>query len=208
MKLANTKLKKGLLILGSILIIVPALIIIFISPITKYMVEKYSVKYTGRQVKMKWAYVNPFTGYVHFSDFKEFETQNDSIFFSADGVSANFSLSKMLSGTYEISSLTLDKPKGIIILNARIDFNFSDLIEKFKPDSIATSPPLHFNILNVKINDGIFYFHDTLIHIHYFIKDVNFESTGKWWNVDTIVGKISFDAGIGTGDIKANFSIN
>ncbi len=208
MKLANTKLKKTLLILGSILIIVPIIIIIFISPITKYMVEKYSVKYTGRQIKMKWAYVNPFTGYVHFSNFTVFEAQNDSTFFSADGVSANFSLPKMLSGTYEISSLTLDKPKGIIILNARNDFNFSDLIEKFKPDSISTGPPLHFNILNVKINDGLFYFHDTLIHIHYFIKDVNFESTGKWWNVDTIVGKISFAAGIGTGDMKANFSIN
>jgi hypothetical protein len=208
---SHKKLKRTLLIIGSILIIVPIFIIIFISPITKYMVEKYSVKYTGRQIKMDWAYVNPFTGHAHFSNFKVYEANGDSIFFSANGISVDFALRKMLSKTYEITNLVLDKPKGVIIVNERSKFNFSDLILRFasKADSTAPpAPPLHFNILNVKINDGTFYFISVLSKINYFIKDVNFETSGKWWNEDTVIGKVSFSSGIGTGDMKINFMIN
>src|SRR5580698_2698663 len=116
MKLANTKLKKRFLIAGIILIIIPTLIILFISPITKYIIERYSVKWTGRQVKMDWAYVNPFTGQIHFSNFKVYEATGDSIFFSAEGISADFALRKILSKTYEITGLEMDKPKGVVIL--------------------------------------------------------------------------------------------
>lgn len=71
---------------------------LFISPITKYLVEKYDLKYTGRQIKMDWAYVNPFTGYVHFSNLKIYEFHCDSLFFSSKGMSANINLSKLLNG--------------------------------------------------------------------------------------------------------------
>ena len=40
------------------------------------------------------------------------------------------------------------------------------------------------------------------------IKKVNFESTGMRWNVDTIAAKFSFLPGIGTGDVKGDFTIN
>lgn len=208
MKLANTKLKKRLLIAGIILILVPTIIIVFISPITKYLVEKYSVKYTGRKIKMDWAYVNPFTGYVHFSNFKVYEAVGDSIFFSSEGISVDFALRKILSKTYEITRLVLDKPKGTIILSNRV-LNFNDLILRFAANPAdSAKPPLHFNILNVKINDGTFYFRSILSKVNYFVKDVNLESSGKYWNIDTVVGKISFLSGIGTGDVAVNFTIN
>ena len=208
MKLANTKLKKRLLIAGIILILVPTIIIVFISPITKYLVEKYSVKYTGRKIKMDWAYVNPFTGYVHFSNFKVYEAVGDSIFFSSEGISVDFALRKILSKTYEITRLVLDKPKGTIILSNRV-LNFNDLILRFAANPAdSVKPPLHFNILNVKINDGTFYFRSILSKVNYFVKDVNLESSGKYWNIDTVVGKISFLSGIGTGDVAVNFTIN
>src|ERR1700679_3884246 len=132
--------KKALIILGIIFVLIPTLIIIFISPITKYVVEKYSIKYTGRQIKMNWAYVNPFTGHVHFNNLKVYEaapndssgrTYSDSIFFSAEGISVDFAMHKLLSKTYEITDLTLDKPKGTLILNKRNDFNFNDIILRF-----------------------------------------------------------------------------
>ncbi len=210
--------KKAFIILGIIFVLIPTLIIVFISPITKYVVEKYSIKYTGRQIKMNWAYVNPFTGHVHFNNFKIYEaapndssgrTYSDSIFFSAEGISADFAIRKLFSKIYEITDLTLDKPIGTLILNKRNDFNFNDIILRFdtgKTDS--TVPPTHFSLLNIKINDGIFYFHDTLIHINYFIKDVNFESSGKHWDNDTVNAKFSFSSGIGTGSVNGNFSIN
>jgi hypothetical protein len=180
-----------------------------ISPLTKYLVEKYDEKYTGRQITMDWAYVNPFTGYIHFNGLKIYELKSDSIFFSAEGVNANFEMLKLFSKRYEISKLTLDHPKGIVILNKK-DLNLDDLINKFSSnDTLKTkSEPVHFSILSIKINAGEFHYRDELIPVNYFIKEVSIESSGIRWNEDTIACEYSFLSGIGTGDMKGKFNIN
>ena len=212
MKKVNTKdgyqkLKKMMLIFISVIIIIVVVVVLFISPITKYLVEKYDKKYTGREITMDWAYTNPFTGYIHLSNLKIHELNSDSVFFSANGVSANFAMHKLFSKTYEISELTLNQPQGMIIQSNK-DFNFNDLIAKFTGDSDTAKAPVHFNILNIKINDGEFYYHDKIIPVSYSIKKVNFESTGKRWDVDTLVVKFSFLPGIGSGDMKGDFTID
>lgn len=183
--------------------------ILFISPITKYLVKKYDVEYTGRQITMGRSYVNPFTGYIHFSNFKINEEKSDSIFFSADDVGVNVAMFKLFSKTYEISKLTLNHPRGIIIQNKK-DFNFNGLVDKLslKGNSDTTKARVHFNILSVKISDGEFYYHEQLAPINYSIKKVNFESTGKRWDADTIAAQFSFLPGTGGGDIKGDFTIN
>ena len=124
--------KKLLISLLLTVVIVVTLVIIFISPIAKYLVQKYDTKYLGRQVTMDWAYVNPFTGYVHLDNLKIYEINSDSVFIKVSGVSANFSMSKLLSKTYEINSLYLDNPKGMIIRQNDV-FNFIDIIQRFSP---------------------------------------------------------------------------
>jgi hypothetical protein len=204
------KTKKILFISAGSIFIFVVIVIIFISPITKYLIEKYSVKYTGREITLDWAYVNPFTGYIHLNDLKIHESKSDSIFFSANGISVNFALLKLFSKTYEISSLTLDHPIASVIQGKNY-FNFDDLIEKFSPkDSVPkpAKPPLHFNLLDVKIKEGTFYYHEKQVPINYFIKKLNLESDGMRWNVDTIATKFSFSSGIGNGDIKGEFVMN
>jgi len=203
------KLKKTLIIFFSTIIIVAVVVILCISPITKYLVEKYDVKYTGRQIKMDWAYVNPFSGYIHFENLKIFELKSDSVFFSASGISANISMHKLLSKTYEIQELTIIKPYGIIIQNNQ-ELNFRDLIDRFstKSNSGKSSSPVRFNILKINIVDGQFYYSDKITPINYFLKKVNIESTGKRWDTDTIRAKFSFLSGVGGGGMKGNFTIN
>src|SRR5580692_1218906 len=103
MKSAKSRLKKIFLITAGIILLIVVVVILCISPITKYLVEKYSVKYTGRQIKMDWAYVNPFTGHIYLSNLKIYESlpadlseraNGDSIFLSMDGISVNFNLHK------------------------------------------------------------------------------------------------------------------
>ncbi|MEO8145986.1 MAG: DUF748 domain-containing protein [Bacteroidia bacterium] len=213
MGLKEKKTRKGwkkLLIIFSLVVVgFIVVVIIFISPITKYLVEKNDVKYFGREITMDWAYVNPFTGYIHFSNLKIYEHNSDSVFFSASGLSVNFAMSKLLSKTYEISSLALDQPYGIIVQNKK-HFNFSDLIEKFtsKEKQDTTKAPVHFNILDLEIKEGEFQFIDEVTPINYSIKKVNFKSTGKYWNVDSINGKFSFIPGTGSGDVSGNFMLN
>lgn len=206
------KLKKPLIITLISVVSIVALVIIFISPITKYLVEKYDVKYLGREVTMNWAYVNPFTGYVHFDDLKVQEEKSDSIFFSAEGISARLDLFKLWKKTYEINKLELTSPRFVIIQQDS-SFNFFDIIKRFSPDTTkkdrdTTAGPVHFNLLNIKINDGEVYYIDKKTPINYFIKKFEFESTGVYWDRDSIATKFSFVPGIGKGDMKAEFTIN
>ena len=215
MKIADTRLKKAFLIITASIIILMIVVIVLISPIAKYLVERYDQKYLGRQITMGWIYINPFTGFVHISNLKIYEsksqpslTDGDSIFFSAKGVSATFSMLKLLSKTIEISKITLDRPRGMVIQNNK-DLNFSDLIKLFTPEKPRTTPSrVHFNILRIKIIDGEFHYCDNQIPVNYFIKNVNIESQGKRWNSDTIAAKFSLLQGVGSGDIKGGFTIN
>ncbi|MCX6305961.1 MAG: DUF748 domain-containing protein [Bacteroidetes bacterium] len=215
MKIANTRFKKiTILVIGSVLLAV-IVIIILISPITKYIIEKYDEKYTGRQIELGWAYVNPFTGYIHLSNLVIYESKTlpavssgDSIFFSSKGVSANFALLKLLSKTIEITEITLDQPKGIVIQNEKL-LNFTDVIKFYTPKKPSTAPAsIHFSILGIHIINGEFHYREKRIPINYYIKNVNIESSGKRWNSDTIAARFSLLPGTGGGDAKGDFTIN
>jgi hypothetical protein len=215
MKTAYRKLKKPILVIIISLFIVVIVVILFISPITKYLIEKYDEKYTGRQIKTGWVYVNPFTGYIHISNLRIYETQidsgliaADSIFFSSQGLSANFSLLKLLSKNIEITELYLEHPKGSIIQNNK-DFNINDLIKKFTPEKTDTiKSKVHFSILKITINKGEFYYFEKGIPVEYYIKETNIVSSGLLWNNDTIGARFAFLSGTDPGIAKGKFSIN
>lgn len=203
------RLKKGILYSTIILIVIVVTLFALVSPISKFLIEKFDQKYIGREITMDWAFVNPFTGYLHFDNLNIYELKSDSIFISMNGLSADISLFKLMSKNYEISMLTLDQPKGIIFQNKAF-FNFNDLISKFSSneDSTKNSDPLHLSILNIKINSGEFYYRENITPINYFIKNVNIESLGFKWDVDTIPITFSFLSGIGEGKIEGNFTVN
>ena len=205
------KLRKIGLWLAVSMIGLVVLIVIFISPITKYLIEKYDTKYTGREIKMDWAYVNPFTGYLHFDGLKLYECESDTVFFSVDGLSLNFEILKAISGEYEISDFTLNKPWGKVVQNGN-QFNFSDLIVQFGPKEAVKDTlkkePVKFNLLNVKIVNGEFHFHEKTIPIIYHIKNVEVESEGKRWDSDETSVKLAFESGIGTGKFKLQSRLN
>jgi hypothetical protein len=191
-----------------IFIAIPALVIIFISPITKYMVEKYDVKFSGREITMKWAYVNPFTGYLHFEDLKIHEYKSDSLFLSAEGLTANFAIWKFLGKEYEIQELILDKPKVTIIM-AGDKINLDDVILKFRGDTlIPKTESTHFSINSIVINDGLFRYREEIVPIDYYIKEVNIESTGIHWDNDSIAGNFAFVPGIGAGKMRGHLNLN
>ena len=186
-----------------------ALLIILISPITKYLIEKYDVRYSGREITMNWAYVNPFSGYIYFNGLKIYEAKSDSIFFSTSGLSINLAMHKLLSREYELSKVVLTRPFGVVIQNLDT-LNFDDLIARFTSDEEpdTTKSSIHFSVMNVKIDQGKFQYRETSMNIDYFIKDVNIESSGIQWNSDTTFLRFSFLPGLGSGNMKGNMMIN
>lgn len=91
-KKSMLKWRKPLLILLGTIIAAALLLIIFISPITKYVIEKYDEEYTGRQITMDWVYVNPFTGNLAFKNFKIYEHKSDSVFLASTGLNLNIGI--------------------------------------------------------------------------------------------------------------------
>lgn len=207
-KTAHAKLKRVIIISICAVVLLAALVIVFISPLTKYLVEKYDEKWTGRKITMDWAYVNPFTGYVYFSNLKIHELKSDSITLTATGLSANFAMHKILSGNYEISELILDHPLWKIIQNKK-EINFMSFINSFVPEHPdTTGAPGHFNILKIKIKEGEFHYLEEEIPVTYFIKGVNIESNGKLFDADTVVFRFSFRSGPGSGSMEGNYTVN
>lgn len=202
------------MVTGITIVLFVAVVILFISPIAKYLVEKYDKQYIGREIEMDWAYVNLFTGQVHFNDVKIYEHESDSVFFSSEGLSLNFTMYKLFSKDYEISEITLNKPWIVFIQTGnKHDFNFKDLIDKFdsKKDSTEeeiAKEPVHFSVLKVTVKDGEFHYHEDVIPVNYFIKKVNLESIGYHWDVDTTTIKYSFIPGAGSGEAEGNITIN
>ena len=205
----SVKVKRRILIASGIILFLTAVVILFISPFAKYLIQKNSEKWFGRQVKMSWLYLNPLTGNASIKNLKIFEPGGDTIFFSAKELSVSVALLKILSKSYEIKKLSIDNPVVWIIQNKK-QMNFDDLINKFTPKETEadTLKVHHFNILRISIKNGEFHYVEKSIPIDYFIKNVNIDSPGKWWNVDTVAIKFSFISGTSSGEVKGNGSIN
>ena len=153
----NRKHKKRFVIFGSILLGL-VVFLALLSPIAKWLIQKYDVPITGREITVGWVYVNPFTGFVYLHNLAIYEEKSDSIFIEAKGLSANIAMYKMLIGTYDITSVTLNTPTGFAIQKELV-FNFFDLIEKFKADESAkpSEEQVKFSLRNITIKNGTFY---------------------------------------------------
>jgi hypothetical protein len=209
MNLISEKIKKALGVFICSILIVLVIVLIFLSSIAKYVIEKYDVEYLGREVTLNRIFINPFSGKMQISDLRMQESNSKAIFFSAEGIDLNFELNKLFKKEYIISEFTLDKPVGVIIQNKKV-FNFSDLIDKFtaKDTLKIKKGPVKFSILNIKINDGTFFYAEKNIPVNYYIKNVSIESSGMHWDVDSVPVKFHIESGVGTGTLTGESSIH
>jgi len=202
------KIRRILFIILSGIILLVVIVIAVISPVTRHWIEKYDVQLTGRQISMDRAYVNPFSGFVYFSNVRIYEQNSDSLFITVHGLSGNFALYKLFSKSIEITELILDQPKGFVIQNDK-HFNFDDIIKKFTVKKTPEkAPAFQFNILHIKIKNGEFHYLENHYPVNYYIKNVNIESKGKLWRSDTLNIQFSLLSGTRNGDLKGNLAVN
>ncbi|MEX2484080.1 MAG: DUF748 domain-containing protein [Brumimicrobium sp.] len=205
----KSKLKKTLKITTWIILIILLLVVPVASFLAKYLIQKYDVEYTGREITLDWSYVNPFTGYVHLDDLVIFEEKSDQPFISMDGLSANMAMLKLFSKTYEIEYIELAKPY-VNVIEKKENFNFTDLIKTFTRDSTKTKPEkeVRFSMLNIDIVDGDFHYDERPTPVNYSVEKVNIYSEGYRYNVDTMHYQYSFSSGVGSGELAGDFNMN
>lgn len=206
---AMPKSLKVLLYLLASLLLIFIVVLVGAGPLTKHLLEKYDIQLTGREITMEYAYANPLTGYVYLNDLVIMEANSDSVFLSAEGLGVNVSMLNLLFSVYELSEVTLTKPLGKVV---QIDntFNFTDIIEKFtSEDSLPSSgDPVKFSMHGLKVVDGEFHYEELENEINYYIKNVNIDSPGFSYDVDTMPFTFAFAPGLGTGNIRGEWTIN
>ncbi len=206
--MVKKKIKKGILITLIALFGFVILVILFISPIAKQVIQKNDEKLLGRQVKVGFVYVNPLSGKVHLKNLKIYEKEGSRIFFSVKDLSVNVNVLKLFSKTYEFNNVSLNSPVAWVIMDKK-KTNFDDLIKRFAKDTLdsISKGPVHLNILNIHITNGELHYWEQSIPVTYFIRQVNIESKGMKWDADSVNARFSFLSGPESGDVKGNCTI-
>ncbi|MDB5228113.1 MAG: hypothetical protein JWN78_2306, partial [Bacteroidota bacterium] len=200
--------KRTLIITSFVIVTFVAVVIIFFSPIAKYLIEKYDIKYLGREVKTGIMYANPFTGTVRMGNLRLYELKSNKVFISGRAT-VNFNMTKLFSGEYIIEDLTFSNAK-MYVVQTRKNFNFNDIIDKFTPKEkkLVKKARTKLSILNINIENAEIHYQEKVIPVDYYIKEVNLFSEGMHWDRDTMNIKFSFSNGPASGKIKGNFKIN
>lgn len=133
MKITLKKPVKVILIIASCFIALFLLISILISPIAHWYIEKNSKKICNRVVTMDKLRINLFNGSVDIKGFKALEENDNDTFWTFNELYVNANLWKLIGKTVCLTEISLDTPNIAIIQNGK-RFNFSDIIDFYKPD--------------------------------------------------------------------------
>ncbi|HEX2922280.1 MAG TPA: DUF748 domain-containing protein [Bacteroidales bacterium] len=195
------KVLKIILILISIYIF----LIVIASPLTKYMIQRYDYKLTGREITLDNVFINPLGGRATIRRMSVFEYENDTVFFYAGKISTDMSLLKLLTGNYEVKSLKINNPEIRVFRHDSV-FNFSDLMDRFLIVDTLDKEELHLNILDITIRNGIVRYSEPGITGTTNFSGIDFKSPGFKWNVDSITGTFSLIPASGT--TSGSFMLN
>lgn len=190
-----------LVILGVVI-----LLIIIASPLAKFLIQKYDVQYTGREITVGRVFLNPVAGSIALRNLDVYEATGDSTFISAGRLSANASLLKLISGVYDISSVRLKDPVINIVREDSV-FNFSDLIEKFAvEEDTVPEEETKLNVRNIEISNGTVNYNEKKFPFAIQLREIYFSSPGMFWDVDSMTGEYSMIPG--EGEMHGNFMLN
>jgi hypothetical protein len=203
-----SKLKKIIFTLFIIISICFTILILGISPLLKYFIEKYDEAYTGRKIEVKFVYVNIFTNSISFKKVKIFELKSDSLFVSIDNLSAKISLLNLIHQNYEIKELIVNRPTFYLSQDKK-EFNFKDILkrlsDKKKPKNIK---PISFSILQTTIKEGKLLYQDIGLPLSYAINNINLKLSSINNKTDSLAADFAFNQEDSKGDVKGALTIN
>ena len=133
-------MKRLLAVTGIIILGLVILVFLFISPIVKYVIEKNSVAWTGRTIRIEHLFLNIFGGGLHLEGFSMLEQKSDSVFIRVGDLDCNISINSLLQGQYVIEKFHVTRPE-VTIVQRGDHFNFDDLLLRFAaPDTAPKTP--------------------------------------------------------------------
>ncbi len=151
------KWRRWLLALAGLFVLILTLAFIFISPIAKYLIEKYDVEFIGREITMNKIFLNLFSGTASIKNFVVYEKDGKTPFFKANRLHATISIYKVLRDKYDISNISAESP-ALTIIRTGEHFNYDDILDRILVDGIddtttSNEAPTQYWIRNIDIKD-------------------------------------------------------
>lgn len=167
-------LKVLLIVLGSILLFL-AILTVCIGPIAKVVIEKHSKEICHRTVTMDKLRINLFTGTVGIYGFNAMEEDDVNSFLKFNALKANINVFALITKTVKLRFIQLDAP--IIHVKQRDSiFNFSDIIEFYRPEEPDTTPSTWVvDLNNIALSQGDIEYADLLLNSELHMRDINIE---------------------------------
>lgn len=167
-------LKVLLIVLGSILLFL-AILTVCIGPIAKVVIEKHSKEICHRTVTMDKLRINLFTGSVGIYGFNALEEDDSTSFISFNTLKVNINAFALITKTVKLRYIQLDEPV-IRVTQRGSTFNFSDIIEFYRPEVPDTTPSTWVvDLNNISLTKGDIEYADLLLNSQLRTRDINLE---------------------------------
>ena len=183
-------MKKVLKIIGIVfgcIIAFVLLILLFLGPIAKVVVQKYDEQIVGRQVEMSKLKINVLRGNARIYDFSIKETDETTDFVTFDTLDVSIRLLKLLKSEVNIPHITLAGP-DIRITQHDTVFNFTDIIEHFRKDTTSqtrkSSQSWAVSLQHTDIINGSIEYLDVVRDDSWGINDINITIPGLYFGAD------------------------
>ncbi|WP_449428686.1 DUF748 domain-containing protein [Rhodanobacter umsongensis] len=159
------RLRKGLLILGVLLLIFGLLGFFAAPPLIRSQLQNRLGAMLDRPVSVGEVHLNPFTLRLVLDRLHIGERDGKSPFVDVDQVVVNASWTSLFRMAPVLDELRLQHPQLHLTRTAPQQFNFSDLIERFagKPAQ-PNAPPVRFALSNISVHDGDIAFDDKVLN--------------------------------------------
>jgi len=167
-------LKVLLIILGSLILLL-AVLSVCIGPIAKVVLEKHSKELCHRVVTMDKLRVNLFTGSVGIYGLRALEEDDETRFMSFSSLKVNIDVIPLLFKKVKLRYIKLDEP----VINVTQDgmvFNFSDIIDFYRPEVPDTTPSKWLvDLRKIALTHGNICYSDLQVNTSLCMKDINVE---------------------------------
>ena len=216
MFLSLQSIKKILKYLSFLLITVlvaVTVVIIFISPIAEYFIEKYDTEYIKREVDIENLSINIFNGKIKIKQLKLYEPKSQKLLFRAGDFFTQINPYKAaFSGQYDLSLVKLtDFEINIIQKGSR--FNFDDLLKLGEPNPNEIPKPETKNdttrwwLRQIDLSKGKITYNEQLVGVQLGLQQLKVFCPGLAYNQADMRFLLSTDATKG-GSINADFKLN
>jgi len=208
MKVLKILLKIFLGILAFIFLII-IMVVMFLGPIGKYVIEHKSEQYTGRIIKVEKLKVNLFNGKINVYGLEVLEKDKKTDFVKIAHLFADLDMGKILKPVYRIEHLRLEDPY-VHLDQKGMTFNFDDILKRFSSDTTKktkTGKPTEYFLEDVSMTGGKINYNNHDYTLEAGILKFEVSIKGVAWNNPMLAVNYSFNLQSG-GTFNGRFSVD